>query len=85
MKRFSQPSTSLSRSGFSPRGSSFEARAFASRRRLDTAPERMSDLYVAEATPSVTGGRADQRIAMKASQVEAFARAIAAIGVCAIV
>ena len=54
------------------------ARAFASRRRLDTAPERMSRLYVAEATPSVTGGRADHRIAMKASQVEAFARAIAA-------
>ena len=54
------------------------ARAFASRRRLDTAPERMSRLYVAEATPSVTGGRADHRIAMKAGQVEAFARAIAA-------
>jgi molybdopterin-containing oxidoreductase family iron-sulfur binding subunit len=54
------------------------ARAFASRRRLDTAPDRMSRLYVAEATPSVTGGRADHRIAMKASQVEAFARAIAA-------
>jgi MoCo/4Fe-4S cofactor protein with predicted Tat translocation signal len=54
------------------------ARAFASRRRLDTAPGRMSRLYVAEATPSVTGGRADHRIPMKASQVEAFARAVAA-------
>ena len=54
------------------------ARAFASRRRLDTAPEKMSRLYVAEATPSVTGGRADHRIPMKASQVDAFARAIAA-------
>ena len=54
------------------------ARAFASRRRLDTAPDRMSRLYVAEATPTVTGGRADHRVPMKASQVEAFARAIAA-------
>ncbi len=54
------------------------ARAFASRRRLDTAPERMSRLYVAEATPSITGGRADHRLAMKASQVEVFARAVAA-------
>ncbi len=54
------------------------ARAFASRRRLDTAPDRMSRLYVAEATPSITGGRADHRLSMKASQVEAFARAIAA-------
>ncbi|MEZ5416308.1 MAG: TAT-variant-translocated molybdopterin oxidoreductase [Vicinamibacterales bacterium] len=54
------------------------ARAFASRRRLDTSPDRMSRLYVAEATPSVTGGRADHRVAMKASQVEAFARAVAA-------
>ena len=54
------------------------ARAFASRRRLDTAPDRMSRLYVAEATPSVTGGRADHRLPMKASQVEAFARAVAA-------
>jgi MoCo/4Fe-4S cofactor protein with predicted Tat translocation signal len=54
------------------------ARAFASRRRLDTAADRMSRLYVAEATPSITGGRADHRVAMKAGQVEAFARAIAA-------
>lgn len=54
------------------------ARAFASRRRLDTAAEKMSRLYVAEATPTVTGGRADHRIPMKASQVDAFARAIAA-------
>ncbi len=54
------------------------ARAFASRRRLDTAPDRMSRLYVAEATPSITGGRADHRLSMKASQVEGFARAVAA-------
>ncbi|MEZ5288997.1 MAG: TAT-variant-translocated molybdopterin oxidoreductase [Vicinamibacterales bacterium] len=54
------------------------ARAFASRRRLDAAPDRMNRLYVVEATPSVTGGRADHRLPMKASQVEALARAVAA-------
>ncbi len=54
------------------------ARAFASRRRLDADPDRFSRLYVAEATPSVTGGRADHRLPMKASQVDAFARAVAA-------
>ncbi len=54
------------------------ARAFASRRRLDADPDRFSRLYVAEATPSVTGGRADHRLPMKASQVDAFTRAVAA-------
>ncbi len=54
------------------------ARAFASRRRLDSTPDRMSRLYVAEATPSVTGGRADHRLPLRASQIEAFARAVAA-------
>ena len=54
------------------------ARAFASRRRVDTEPDRLSRLYVVEATPSVTGGRADHRLPLKASQVEAFARAVAA-------
>ena len=54
------------------------ARAFASRRRVDTEPDRLSRLYVVEATPSVTGGRADHRLPLKASQIEAFARAVAA-------
>jgi MoCo/4Fe-4S cofactor protein with predicted Tat translocation signal len=54
------------------------ARAFASRRRVDADPDRLSRLYVVEATPTVTGGRADHRVPLKASQVDAFARAVAA-------
>ena len=58
------------------------ARAFASRRRVDTDPDRLSRLYVIEATPSVTGGRADHRLPLQASQIDAFARAVgAAVGV----
>jgi MoCo/4Fe-4S cofactor protein with predicted Tat translocation signal len=54
------------------------ARAFASRRRVDTDPDRLSRLYVVEATPSVTGGRADHRLPLKPSQIDGFARALAA-------
>jgi molybdopterin-containing oxidoreductase family iron-sulfur binding subunit len=54
------------------------ARAFASRRRIGSDPDRLSRLYVVEATPSVTGGRADHRLPLKASQIDAFARAVAA-------
>jgi len=54
------------------------ARAFASRRRIGSDPDRLSRLYVVEATPSVTGGRADHRVPLRASQIDAFARAVAA-------
>ena len=54
------------------------ARGFASRRRVDSDPDRLSRLYVVEATPSVTGGRADHRLPLKASQIDAFARSVAA-------
>ncbi|MEW6319540.1 MAG: TAT-variant-translocated molybdopterin oxidoreductase [Acidobacteriota bacterium] len=54
------------------------ARQFASRRRMETDPDRLSRLYVAEAISSVTGARADHRVPMKSSHVEAFARAVAA-------
>ena len=37
----------------------------------------MNRLYVAESTPSNTGAKADQRFAVRASEMEAFARAIA--------
>jgi len=53
------------------------ARQFSSRRALAAGTE-MSRLYVAEATHSVTGGKADHRLPLKASQVDAFARAVAA-------
>ena len=48
---------------------------FASRRRVDAEPDRLNRLYVVEATPSVTGGRADHRLPLKASQIDGFARA----------
>jgi MoCo/4Fe-4S cofactor protein with predicted Tat translocation signal len=60
------------------------ARQFASRRRLDAAPDRLNRLYVAEPSPSVTGLSADHKIPLKASYIESFARAIsAAVGVAA--
>ncbi len=56
----------------------YYSRQFASRRRLDTAPDRLNRLYAVEPTPTVTGSNADHRVPMKASEVESFARAIAA-------
>src|SRR5262245_5749404 len=54
------------------------ARQFSSRRRLDAQPDRLNRLYVAEPVPSVTGSNADHPIPLKASAIDAFARAIAA-------
>jgi len=57
---------------------------FYRRRKLDTDPgvERvggeMNRLYVVEPTPSVTGATADHRLPLRASQIEGFARALAA-------
>jgi len=56
----------------------YYSRQFASRRRLDAAPDRLNRLYTVEPTPTVTGGSSDHRVPMKASEIEAFARAIAA-------
>jgi molybdopterin-containing oxidoreductase family iron-sulfur binding subunit len=49
-------------------------RDFTSRRQADA----MNRLYVVEATPSLTGARADHRRPMSPAEIEAFARAIAA-------
>jgi len=54
------------------------ARQFARRRKLDGPDSTMNRLYVVEPTPSVTGSSADHRLPMRASQVELFARALAA-------
>ncbi len=54
------------------------ARQFASRRRVDESADNLNRLYVVESNHSVTGGRADNRLPIKSSQVEAFARAVAA-------
>jgi MoCo/4Fe-4S cofactor protein with predicted Tat translocation signal len=50
------------------------ARAFAARRRD---PAGMNRLYVAEASPTITGAMADHRLALKPSQIERAARALA--------
>ncbi|HQZ37408.1 MAG TPA: TAT-variant-translocated molybdopterin oxidoreductase [Vicinamibacterales bacterium] len=54
------------------------ARQFASRRRVEGTGDGLNRLYVAEAAYSVTGAKADHRLPMKSSEVEAFARALAA-------
>ncbi len=53
------------------------ARDFASRRRAPAPDSRMNRLYAVEATPSLTGAMADHRLAMRPSEVERFARALA--------
>jgi MoCo/4Fe-4S cofactor protein with predicted Tat translocation signal len=54
------------------------AREFARRRNLDGPTDTMNRLYVVEPTPSVTGSSADHRLPMRSSEVELFARALAA-------
>src|SRR5437667_1673880 len=51
------------------------ARDFAKRRDPDS--EKMSRLYAIESTPSATGAKADHRLAITASAIEPFARALA--------
>ncbi len=57
---------------------------FYKRRKLDQDPQveqlsgEMNRLYVVEPTPSVTGSSADHRLPLRASEVEQFARALAA-------
>jgi molybdopterin-containing oxidoreductase family iron-sulfur binding subunit len=53
------------------------ARAFASRRRAESTGAR-NRLYAVESTPTNSGTRADHRLALKASQIESLARALAA-------
>ena len=52
------------------------ARDFASRRSPDAG--NMSRMYVVESTPTSTGAKADHRLAMRAAEIEGFARALAA-------
>ena len=53
------------------------ARQFASRRKPEL-KEKMSRFYMVESTPTNTGGKADHRLPVRASEVEQVARAIAA-------
>ncbi len=54
------------------------ARQFARRRNLDGANEAMNRLYAVEPTPTVTGSMADNRLLMRACDIELVARALAA-------
>jgi molybdopterin-containing oxidoreductase family iron-sulfur binding subunit len=55
-----------------------DQRAFAARRSATTDNLHMNRLYVVESSLSITGSNADHRLPVRPSQVEAFARAIAA-------
>ncbi len=54
------------------------ARAFASRRKLEGDRAQRNRLYSVESSPSNTGTKADHRLLLRASDVDAFARAVAA-------
>ncbi|HWT89032.1 MAG TPA: TAT-variant-translocated molybdopterin oxidoreductase, partial [Candidatus Angelobacter sp.] len=51
---------------------------FYRRRHLNGPGDEMNRLYAVEPTPSVTGSAADHRLPLKASEIEVFARAVAA-------
>ncbi len=50
---------------------------FAGRRKVTTERPEMNRLYAIESTPTNTGAKADNRLAMRASEVEGFARVLA--------
>jgi MoCo/4Fe-4S cofactor protein with predicted Tat translocation signal len=54
------------------------ARAFASRRRIEGNRAELSRFYAVESTPTNSGSKADHRLPIKASEIESFARAVAA-------
>ncbi len=65
-------------------GSLRHVREFAARRRVQDTGAKMNRLYAVECTPSNTGASADHRLALRASEVETLARAVAAgLGVAA--
>ncbi len=51
---------------------------FSKRRRIASPEDQQNRLYVVEPVPTITGGKADHRLAIKASDVHAFAGALAA-------
>jgi MoCo/4Fe-4S cofactor protein with predicted Tat translocation signal len=53
-------------------------REFAQRRRIADGHAKLNRLYVAEGSPSLTGANADHRLSLRSSEVEGFARAVAA-------
>jgi MoCo/4Fe-4S cofactor protein with predicted Tat translocation signal len=53
------------------------SRDFADRRRITDATTEMNRLYVVESSPTLTGAKAEHRLAVKSSEVESFARRLA--------
>jgi molybdopterin-containing oxidoreductase family iron-sulfur binding subunit len=59
-------------------------REFASRRKVSGERPEMNRLYVVEGSPTSTGASADHRLALRSTEIEGFARAVAAgLGVAA--
>ncbi|HVO11890.1 MAG TPA: TAT-variant-translocated molybdopterin oxidoreductase [Vicinamibacteria bacterium] len=54
-----------------------QQRQFSSRRMVDPEKPEMNRLYVVEGMPTPTGSVADHRLALRSSQIEGFARAVA--------
>ena len=52
-------------------------RDFSNRRRVSDDNKSMNRLYSVESSPTLTGAKADHRLTLKASDIEAFARALA--------
>ena len=59
-------------------GSVRYSRDFADRRRVTDERKEMNRLYAVESTPTLTGGKADHRLPLAASDIEGFARQLAA-------
>jgi molybdopterin-containing oxidoreductase family iron-sulfur binding subunit len=59
-------------------GALVHARAYASRRKIEGAPAQRNRLYSVESSPTNTGSKADHRLLLRASDIDAFARAVAA-------
>ncbi len=55
-----------------------QSRDFMAKRKLTGGNQEMNRLYVVECTPSATGAKADHKLPLKPSEVETFARAVAA-------
>ncbi len=52
-------------------------RDFIAKRRVDEGKTAMNRLYMVESTPTLTGAKADHRLSLRPSEIEAFARAVA--------
>jgi molybdopterin-containing oxidoreductase family iron-sulfur binding subunit len=62
--------------GFGPAAVRY-SKDFASRRRIGTPQDQQNRLYVAEPVPTVTGAKAEHRVAVKAREIQALAAALA--------